>query len=405
MITSVLDFLQMSSMLFVIAVMTASAMFFLATTVVLIFFQPAWLPRRQPPAGGQTPLDPFDPSNLEADEVARKKKEEERAATGTEEGKPDDAAASAGQAATLAQVSEMVAEKLIPVQAVLEEIRRKLPEKPPERPEGEQEPSREEVLLTEIRRRLDVLTERWTEDIKGLPELFISAFKRYWQEEEEARKERLRREAAQQDREAKARARQEAESRKLSMQADFSKRLDAVTSKSDLYAIATLVKQLTDELEGTSPGQYSVPEALPPYLGFVASAENVRSQLSKLNGRPGATPPDGLSDVEINLKALEEQFDNLSRSHKAIRFTSLLDEAGRNAAARDKAEQLKELLNLEEVSVEPGAEMENLDSLKVEGTVGTGKRLFIQEVLERGYRLKDSKTVIKQPKVIIRMEN
>lgn len=398
-----LENLQLVSLLFVFAALTMSALVFLAGAIALLHYQPPWLwPRGaadDDETPEQTPLDGTPPNQNDpgTDEAMKKKKEDEQAAQERGAGR-----------VTRNEVIEALSAQLGPILTRLQEIERRLPEEKAAGKNGADEaPSEELKLLKEIHAQLQSLPGAWVAEVDRLPALLIKSLVQHTLNEKEAAKKRRREEAEKKAREAERRALEERANLREAQHAGFRRRFEAVTSQSDMYGIASLVKELNDDLPTATDGQPSYAEALPPYLSFVSKAEEVRSKLSDFDGHEG-NQPDGAADaLEAGLKELEASAGSLSESHNAVWLISLLEEAGRQSPLREKADRLKQLLNLEDVTVELDTEVgvKDLQSLEPVEYRGEGKRPFIQEVLEGGYRLKDSKTVIKQPKVIVRLEN
>jgi hypothetical protein len=404
-----LDNLQLGLLLFALAVLATCALVFLACGVAVVYLQPAWLRRKAtapggvPPPGTPTDATPTHTTHPDTEEAMRRKKEEEQAAR-------DEAAGGRGETCVSRdQVREVVEAQLRPVVSQLLEIKNMLPEQQTGRRDGggdETKPPSEELkLLRAIHAQLETTVARWAEEVSRLPALFVATLRQHEQAEKEAAKARRQSEAERRAREEERRAREEDESRRESQQADFRKRFEAVTRESDMYGIAALVKELADDLQAATASQPASAETLPPYLNFVSKVEAVAGTLSDFNGRADHRP-DGAA-LAAALDDLENASEILRGWHNASWLIGLLEEAGRQPSLRDKADRLKQLLNLEDVSVELDTEVgpRELKCLQVEGYVGSGPHPFVHEVVEGGYRLKDSKTVVKQPKVIIRMEN
>jgi hypothetical protein len=59
---------------------------------------------------------------------------------------------------------------------------------------------------------------------------------------------------------------------------------------------------------------------------------------------------------------------------------------------------------LEEVEIATGSVHRDLDEFEVVSAEGRGNRAIISEVLENGYRLTETGTVLKRPKVRVHFE-
>jgi len=201
---------------------------------------------------------------------------------------------------------------------------------------------------------------------------------------------------------------QEAEmSRREAEQSEHARRLDTITTDSDTFCIASLTHELVGEIEKARGVRAQVSPSLSRYLTYVDQAAALRSRLSGSNGQweNGAQAEEGtLTD---GLGELEAFHDSLAEACTPSAFFNLLEKAGQHSATLDKAEHLKRLLNIEDIQMVPGQELEpkEMNSLDVEEDSGSGRRIFIQEVLERGYRLRDNKTTIKRPRVTIRLQD
>jgi hypothetical protein len=236
--------------------------------------------------------------------------------------------------------------------------------------------------------------------ISNLPALFLEQLTQHNQQEKQAKEER-RGAVREEKKQAKAARQREAECKELA------NRFAVITNQSDTFRIASLTIKLTEELQNKSGEHEPSAVALPQYLDLVAKADGVRSKLDGFGNKGTA------EEVEHDLKELERACDELDGfGTKPALFIGLLEEASRHQTLQDKADELKRLLNLEDITVEPGSQLEPKDmgvtvkpvDAPIIGSSG-GTRMIVQEVVERGYRLKDNGLVIRPAKVSVRLEN
>jgi hypothetical protein len=242
-----------------------------------------------------------------------------------------------------------------------------------------------------------------SEQFKNLPKLIET--ERAQQKQDEMQRRQTTKQQRQEEKKRKEQL--EMESRREALQSELARRFDAVTKQSDIFCIANLTKDITEELLNVSAYQDSISNSLPKFLELIAQAEDVRRKLDDLESHGDQSTQLMGEGLESEFKSLEETSAELTKSHRPAWFINLLAESSRHPSLQEKTENLKQLLKLEDICVEPHTELNNdeLGNMDVKDFVGHGNKPFIDKVLEKGYRVKDSDVIIKKPRVIIRLEN
>jgi hypothetical protein len=193
--------------------------------------------------------------------------------------------------------------------------------------------------------------------------------------------------------------------RKQELREGFLNRLEVLETQGDLIEISTLLKQIADELQPAASNSSQL-EKVSPYLRVASQVEKLKQKLESFEVSSFFDLDATEKEVEGEFGVLEISIKSLSDYHSARWFFDLLAEAAQYPTLRSKMEDLKRLLNLEEVEIIPGTEPEpqDMDKIEVEVTEGYGSRTIISEVLENGYRLKESGTILKKPRVKVRLE-
>jgi hypothetical protein len=194
--------------------------------------------------------------------------------------------------------------------------------------------------------------------------------------------------------------------KKEELRTDFIKRLNDLSKSSKLIQISTLARHMTNELKTASNGSLQFEKGLPPYLQLASKVEEVKKKLESIDGSSHLALQEANKQMRDEFELLEKLYESLSRYHNETLFIDLLEEAARHPNLFTRTEDLKKLLDLEEVKITPGTEPDPqiLDEIEVEATEGYGTRTIISEVLENGYRLKESGTILKKPRVKVRLE-
>jgi hypothetical protein len=182
------------------------------------------------------------------------------------------------------------------------------------------------------------------------------------------------------------------------------KRLTELGQQSEILQIAMATKELLDQLPENSTEKAPFVRAFAGYLETATKAEHLRLKLVGSQATSESQVNDSQNEIESEFDSLEQLIEDLNRDHRALWFTSLLEESTRYPTLRSKADDLKRLLKLEEVQIEMGSVPRDLTEFEVVSADGRGKRPIISEVLENGYRLTDTGTVLKRPKVRVHFE-
>jgi hypothetical protein len=113
---------------------------------------------------------------------------------------------------------------------------------------------------------------------------------------------------------------------------------------------------------------------------------------------------DKFGQFKKRLQEIESLSDVLAKNHRSVWFTPLLDEASHFPSEQERVLRLKELLNIDEISLKPGEEIKNPRNVDVAAVEGVGNRSIVKEVLEKGYQERTSGLVLKKAKISVRLE-
>jgi hypothetical protein len=171
-----------------------------------------------------------------------------------------------------------------------------------------------------------------------------------------------------------------------------------LTKEAEILQIATATRDLLQELSDTQP---DLGKNFPDYVVAADKAEALERAFADPNL---LSSTNGGERLEAEITALAELVSDLAHCHRPAWFTSLLDQASKHPQLQLKADELRSLLKLEEVWVEPGSAPADLSEMDVVDSNGLGKTPVISEVLEHGYRLSDTGVVVRRPKVRVRFE-
>lgn len=195
----------------------------------------------------------------------------------------------------------------------------------------------------------------------------------------------------------------EVEKSRAAHRENLQKRLGEL-EQSDILRIATATKGLLAELAGASPDRVGLAKNFSDYTQAATRAENLRADFARFESVSTASPTGAPEDIDIKFNSFERSIEDLDKAHREVWFTGLLEEASRYPILQDKVNELKQMLKVEEVEIEAGSMPRDLDDFEVVSADGLGKRPIITEVLENGYRLTDTGTVLKRPKVRVHFE-
>jgi hypothetical protein len=222
------------------------------------------------------------------------------------------------------------------------------------------------------------------------------------QENEDLRKQESERILAEQARRSEEESRQAEELRqqKIARLGAAQDRLSEAL-KSDLVRVAGLIHKVIDELMERAETKIDLADAFGKYLELDRQARELAERTNQFETSELLSQQ---TDIEREIESFEANLRDLEKEHRAAWFTDLLQETARYPSLHDQANELKQLLKLEEVQVQTGAMPDDLTELDVVSSEGRGSRAVISEVVENGYRLMETGTVLKRPKVRVHFE-
>lgn len=398
------DELRIVITLYPLVVLLASVLFFVASAAIF-FYQSRFGRRGREKSGTDDTQLPEERAGGQEERV-----DGDDRATSTLLPEEEMKATNKREEITKEDIVEAVKQELAPLNAQLEQLKGSLEalskdgeeeaDENKDAPPVENEKSIGDLygLLENIRERLAELCD----GIKNLPGQLQEELKRQKQSEKQQKQADLQRRREERERKKQL----ESESRRETLHSELSRRFGQITEQSDIYRIAALTKDITGALQQASGDQESFSKNLQQYLQLVDRAEEARVKLNGFNDLDNSSQTT-LNELESEISSLEKSLDDLERSHKALWFITLLEESSRHTSLQGQVDDLKQLLNLEDICVEQGMRPQDkeLQDLDVKRLIGSGNTSVIHEVLERGYRVKDTDVVIKKPKVIVRLEN
>ena len=171
----------------------------------------------------------------------------------------------------------------------------------------------------------------------------------------------------------------------------------------DLIRISELVMQIYEELRRGSKDTDSFANMITPYRLVASAAQSIKGDAKQ--DSPGAAMR--REESRPSIKALEGRVSELHRYHRAARVIGLIESARLRKVLQDEVEQLKVLLNIEEIAIVLGNELLDYKNLNLEvvDCEGDGIKSVISEIVEPGYRNRVNGVVIKQPRVRVRFED
>jgi hypothetical protein len=191
---------------------------------------------------------------------------------------------------------------------------------------------------------------------------------------------------------------------KVALRSRLQNRLGELAQQSEILQIAMVTKELLDELPENSIEKVHLVKTFTGYLQAATKAKDWQGKLSRTEPAPESQLQGNQNEIESEFESFEQLIEGLNRDHRPVWFTGLLEESGRYPSLQDKANDLKRLLKLEEVQIETGSVPRDLAEFEVVSADGRGKKPIISEVLENGYRLTETGTVLKRPKVRVHFE-
>lgn len=258
--------------------------------------------------------------------------------------------------------------------------------------------------FTDLRAELSQLNQT----VSSLPTLVHEAVGRHFEEERgrEAEARRQKEEQVRREREeVEKKRRGELEQRKRARRDGFIRRYEELR-KSDLMQASVLTMQIAQGLKRDSTEPLGFEDLLPPYARLIEAANGVLRELKRPDLFAGDDLEDAAGGVEARFEEVEAAWQELETKHKPAWLVDLLEKARGHGHLEERAQQLKELLDLEDVAVSIGTELEarHMDDVEVVEAKGYGKRKIICEVLGNGYRVKETGMVIRKPQVAVRLE-
>jgi len=171
---------------------------------------------------------------------------------------------------------------------------------------------------------------------------------------------------------------------------------DLMLLRRDLVQISELVMKIYEELRRGSEDADRFANVITPYRLVATLTERIR-EYPNLES-PGEIHSGGVDVLATHLKGC---LSNLDRYHRAARVVGIVEGARRGNILREEVERLKALLDIEEIDVVQGEELQNYKDLNLEvaSSEGDGVRTVISEVVERGYKSRTTGAVLKQPRV------
>jgi hypothetical protein len=242
----------------------------------------------------------------------------------------------------------------------------------------------------------------------GLPALVQEAVGRHFQEERR-RSEESQRQKEEQLRQAREederRRRDEAERQSRELRDGFMRRLEDL-GRSDLMRASMLTVQIAKGLKQVSPEPRGLEDLLPPYVRFIQAMQDALSELNQPNLFAGGDLDGAAKRIEAKFEEIEAAREDLEGKHQPAWLVDLLEQARGHRHLESCVQHLKELLDLEDVPVSVGTELEarHMDDVQVVEAKGYGKRTIVSEVLGNGYRVKETGTVIRKPQVVVNLE-
>lgn len=185
------------------------------------------------------------------------------------------------------------------------------------------------------------------------------------------------------------------------LQTEFEAGVNELALKFPVLEISSATKHLLSSLQSQTKDYDNVERNYAEYLKLANHWEDLRGLKTKLNENPGRVSEELARKLSDQLKEVQEASEALTKNHRNIWFTVLLDEAARFPSTKDQAERLMDLLSIEEIPVQPGGEIKNRGDIEIARVEGGGDRAFIKEILEKGYLEKKSGQVVKKPKVTV----
>lgn len=186
---------------------------------------------------------------------------------------------------------------------------------------------------------------------------------------------------------------------------NFMKRFSAISGPSTMFRISLLTGQILKSLDGESTRKERLARTFAAYTNVVEQAGSLKEKLDSFNITGSTTSvTDHQNLIGEELRSLEKAIKDLSEAHRPVWFVSLMEEARRDRSLEGNINELRSLLGLEEVIVIPGDEVRGLDELDVVGAEGAGSKRVVSELVERGYRERDTGVVICKPKVKVRLQ-
>ncbi|MEK6409789.1 MAG: hypothetical protein AABN34_22925 [Acidobacteriota bacterium] len=181
-------------------------------------------------------------------------------------------------------------------------------------------------------------------------------------------------------------------------------KLDALLDQYHVSQVSTLVRPIIQDLEKASQSWEKFEKDFSPYLHVAKKIEELRGKLDGVESSQQIPLEEIQAGTEAELESLRSDLEALVRNHRPLWFVDLIEEAGRYPSLHEAAESLKEALDLEEIQISLGSELRDIEDVEVVGTEGMGRMALISEVVENGYRQKETGALLRKPKVKVTLE-
>ena len=166
--------------------------------------------------------------------------------------------------------------------------------------------------------------------------------------------------------------------------------------------ISALVANVSEGLAAQSVLTSGCKKAINPYLELASKVKEVAVIIRQLD----PAIEDTCDNADAALGSLAPAIEDLHQRHRPAWCMALLDLARRSPEVEAQSKHLANLLGLEEVRVTLGSDLRDYNSLNPEivDTDGDGSKSVITELVEVGYKNKETGVVLKPPKVKVRFE-
>ncbi|HKZ40609.1 MAG TPA: hypothetical protein VJ044_06575 [Candidatus Hodarchaeales archaeon] len=201
-----------------------------------------------------------------------------------------------------------------------------------------------------------------------------------------------------------AREEEEAKRKSQAVCNELKTQTEGLRGRFPIIDIASSTRELLSSLKTQMKDWEVLAKNYAEYLKLDKQWEELNNLQSKLSEHPHMVQSELPEQLNKRIREIESLGHALTKNHRTVWFTALLDEASRFPSEQEKTLRLKGLLNLEEISLSPGQEIKNPRDVDVIGVEGTGDRTIVKEILQKGYQERTSGLVLKKPKVTVRLD-